>query len=734
MTQLEQARDWFRFLFVAGDNVEVRCIQQETKKVESLHFKIETLGDQWKQIKKLNQEGYNIYAGINPRKSLGGTTNDDAASVGVIVVDVENIVLETILERISGTDLLDPHMVLTSGHGCHCYWRLKERLTDFEKWGKLQDRLAVILGGDRKIKDAARIMRVPGFTNHKPPKAEAVLHHICDGAFELEHLEKVLAPPKPLVKLVQPMPVAKSAVDRGRNYLSKIPGAIEGQGGDAQTYNAAIKLVHVLKLEEQDAWALMNEYNLRCEPPWTEKELRHKLKCAMDYRGGSSPPPRSEPHRQPSVELPVSDQFERCMVSCALQDKDALAEVMGVIPLADMLYHPLPKMAYNAAIELNLQGKGIDLVLLEDYLKRTGNEVEHEALSSLFHAMKTFDNVLDYANLVLEEWMTRQMGQIGVELTEESLSTVSPKETLSNYEQRLGRLSEAGDDGKPQTSKQVSDDVAELVKGYRSGSGFGIGFGIPSVDKVFYGMAPSSVTILAGRPGGGKSKLAGNVLANLAKGGMPIMVYNLEMTNKKVGLRIACSLAEVNHYQLVNRYITDEQNDRLNDAIDFMATLPIHWQDKPGLKPMELRASLRRMKRKHGIQLAVIDHVLLMQTDKSTSHRTRNDEVGEVSRMVKLCAKETEIPILALCQMNRGIENRNDCPRLSDLRDSGNIEQDADNVLFLHKPKGEDDQNSNNIVELHIAKQREGPQGVVDLLDRREIYRFDEAPQKFRAL
>ena len=220
-------------------------------------------------------------------------------------------------------------------------------------------------------------------------------------------------------------------------------------------------------------------------------------------------------------------------------------------------------------------------------------------------------------------------------------------------------------------------------------------------------------------------------MTNLAQDGKAVLLFNLEMSNRETGLRIACAIANVDHYRLTHSLLTDGEKTRLNDACIQLGSLPIHWLDKPSLKPLELRSTLRRMKRRHGIELAVVDHILLMQPD-AKNHRTRNDEVGEISRMVKLAAKESGVAILGLTQMNRAIEGRgDDPPRLSDLRDSGNIEQDADSVMFLHrKPHGEGEPRPTT-VDIYIAKQRNGPQGKATLFDRENCFRFENFHRGF---
>lgn len=428
--------------------------------------------------------------------------------------------------------------------------------------------------------------------------------------------------------------------------------------------------------------------------------------------------------------LPNDADLEKRLVSSVLQDRDTLADVIEILPDSDAFYHAGPKLIYQSILEMNGKGEPIDLTLVTQHLYQSGRikDVGGPAgVAEVFSLSPTRANAIHYAKRILDLWTLRRMVYLGSDMARDAMeqSGGEPAEIRAKFEQELFALNEVALDCKPMTSVQISHQVMDLIDRYNNGQKVGLPFGFIDIDKIFCGMSPKSLTVLAGRPSGGKSKLAGNVIVSAAQSGIPVMLYSLEMTNEEIGLRIACALGSIDHYRLVHKMLTWEEQKRLNDACNELGKLPIHWQDKPGMRPSELRASLRRMKRRHGIQLAVLDHMLLMQPDKR-SHKTRNDEVGEISRMLKLAAKEANIPILALCQMNRSVEGRSDeTPRLSDLRDSGNIEQDADNVIFLHRKLAKDGELPQTTVDIFIAKQRNGPPGKATLFDRAECYRFE---------
>lgn len=431
---------------------------------------------------------------------------------------------------------------------------------------------------------------------------------------------------------------------------------------------------------------------------------------------------------------PSNHDLEKSLVSSILQNKDVFADVVEVVPTEEMFHDPGAREVYRAILELNRKGEPFDTAIVGQHLYKTGRVNEVGGMGNYAEITKfspTTVNAKTYAIQVKDLWMARQMIYIGNDMARDAseLAGGEPAEIRARYEKELFSLAEVGVESKALTSNQVMASVMDGIDRYSDSKGNGPKTGFIDIDCVFMGFSDSTVTVLAGRPGGGKSKFAGNVIVNLANEGVRSMFYSLEMTNEEIGTRMACSVANVDNYRLIHGMLTDEEKSRLNDACAELGRMPVFWQDRPGLKPMELLASLRRMKRRHGIQFAVIDHMLLMGTDRK--YNSRNDEVGEISRTIKLAAKELKIPILALCQMNRGVEHRTDeCPRLSDLRDSGNIEQDADNVMFLHREKPKDS-TPITTVDVHIAKQRNGPLGKATLYDRANCFRFENFQRGF---
>jgi hypothetical protein len=315
-------------LWHPDDFVELRCIHRDEAdpypasrgKAVSQECRGATVFVWLNELGELNERFYDVYVGINPRKFSGGTTDKDVLLARVIVADLEKVDVEAALDRVALTALPEPHLVVVSGHGVHLYWILDEPLTDLEAWTDFQKRLAHLLESDPVIHNPSRVLRLPGFTNHKPPAASCFLHSTHDGEpLGVADLPWMIPP---LPKTTVPPPETQEAARRGLiaggpgdriaragKYVAKVPGAVSGQKGHNTTFRVACKLVLGFGLSEDEAWPILVEYNARCEPPWTEKELRHKLQDAAKKPGprgwlaeaGTSTPTNPLPNGSPKA-------------------------------------------------------------------------------------------------------------------------------------------------------------------------------------------------------------------------------------------------------------------------------------------------------------------------------------------------------------------------------------------------------------------------------------------------
>ncbi|MEO1576663.1 MAG: replicative DNA helicase, partial [Pseudomonadota bacterium] len=266
-----------------------------------------------------------------------------------------------------------------------------------------------------------------------------------------------------------------------------------------------------------------------------------------------------------------------------------------------------------------------------------------------------------------------------------------------------------------------------------SGDVTGVSTGFTDFDKMTSGLQPGDLVIIAGRPSMGKTSLAINIAENAAVGpiiqnkpddAVPVAVFSMEMPAEQLSFRLISSLGQVNQGKLRNGTFGEEDWPRINNAVKWMSSAPIFIDDTPALSPTEVRARARRVKREHGLGLIVIDYLQLMQVAGNTENRAT--EISEISRGLKALAKELSVPVIALSQLNRGVEQRQDKrPVMSDLRESGAIEQDADVIAFIYRDEVYNKETPRKgIAEVIIAKQRNGPTGDVPLVFQGQYTRF----------
>jgi len=254
----------------------------------------------------------------------------------------------------------------------------------------------------------------------------------------------------------------------------------------------------------------------------------------------------------------------------------------------------------------------------------------------------------------------------------------------------------------------------------------GVSTGFTDLDDMTAGLQPSDLIIVAGRPSMGKTTLAVNFAENAAiKNQVPVAIFSMEMPGESLALRMMSSLGHIDQHKIRTGKLDDDDWPRLTSAVSLLDSAPIFIDDTPALSPMELRARARRLKREHDIGMIVIDYLQLMQIGNTRENRTT--EISEISRNLKALAKELEVPVIALSQLNRSLEQRSDRrPVMSDLRESGAIEQDADVIMFIYRDEVyNEDSLQKGLAEIIIGKQRNGPIGTRLLTFRGQFTRFE---------
>ena len=414
---------------------------------------------------------------------------------------------------------------------------------------------------------------------------------------------------------------------------------------------------------------------------------------------------------------PQNLEAEASVVGGVLLDYKRMDEVLEVLGVDDF-YETRHRLIFSAAVELYKAGTAIDYLTVSDHLTKNNALEQAGGTGYLAHVVTLVPvsaNVAHYAKIVREKAILRKI----IEASNESINAsyrqdIPPNEVLDQAEKNILRISN-------RSVKQGFVKISSILQGtfermdeiHRSGSSMrGIPTGLTGLDQLLSGLNQSDLIILAARPGMGKTSLALNIAQHIAINGKGVGFFSLEMSESQLADRMLSVESKVPLFNVMTGKYTDEQEQQLVDAMGRLSTLPIFVDDTPGLTSLEFRTKARRLVAKEHVSLLIVDYLQLMQ---GSNKDNRNQEISEISRGLKIVAKELNIPVMALAQLNRSVEGRTDStPQLSDLRDSGSIEQDADIVMFIDRkaPRtGQEDRKA----QIHIKKHRNGALGVVTL-------------------
>lgn len=404
-----------------------------------------------------------------------------------------------------------------------------------------------------------------------------------------------------------------------------------------------------------------------------------------------------------------------------LIDNEALPKVMSVLSVDDF-YKETHRDLYRAIMDLFEKGQPVDLVTITRALQDAGTfeRVGGAAfLTELVDDVFSAANILHYTGLVKEKAVLRQMISKSTEIITRCYEDPDNiDEFLDEAEQMIFSVGES----RIQAGFVSAHDL--MVEGFqtverlyeRKQAVTGVPSGFQDLDNLTAGFQPSDLIIIAGRPAMGKTSFALNVAMNAAiDHGVTCAIFSLEMSKEQIGLRMLCSKAKVNLRHLRTGFLGNEEWGRLTLGVGGISEAPLYVDDSPALNPLEIRAKTRRLKKEKGLGLVVVDYLQLMKGATKTDSREK--EISEISRSLKALAKEVNVPVIALSQLNRKVEDRPDKrPHLADLRESGAIEQDADVIIFIYRDevynKSEDNPKKGE-AEIIIGKQRNGPIGAV---------------------
>jgi replicative DNA helicase len=458
------------------------------------------------------------------------------------------------------------------------------------------------------------------------------------------------------------------------------------------------------------------------------------MSASTNGNGHSSPPRRQAPSGFPEDRLPPQNlEAEQGVLGGLLRDNERLHDVVQILRPEDF-YRDSHQILYRAIRDLYDQSKGIDALILAEELKRRG-EFEKvggdQALFELLDSVPHAANTLYYAQIVREKAVGRQLIECANEILRDGYShAMTADELLQSAERRIFQIAEESATGE---TVELHDIVAQAMERIalrtdEKHAVTGAASGYFDLDDITSGFQDSQLIILAARPSMGKTAFALNICEHVAlQQGKGVLVVSLEMGKLELAERLLCARSKVDGDKLrKGRGLGAREMTLLGNAYEELQRAPIFLDDTPARNMLQIAANARRLKRRHDIGLIVVDYIQLVESESGEARDSRQEQIAKISRRLKTLARELPVPVIALSQLNRAVENREDRrPRMADLRESGAIEQDADLVLLLHRPEYYDPNDQPGIAELIVAKNRNGRTDTVKLAFLKNFMRFE---------
>jgi replicative DNA helicase len=436
-------------------------------------------------------------------------------------------------------------------------------------------------------------------------------------------------------------------------------------------------------------------------------------------RAASIPKTPTDPHRLPPQNL----EAEQCVLGSILLQQGALVKILELVAPADF-YREAHRIIFAAMVALFEKNEPQDIITVTNILKDKNqlDEIGGPAyLSNLTDIVPVAANITYYAQIIRSKAILRRLIQTSTEIAARCYEQQDDIDALvDDAEQTIFEISRTKSSQDFQSLSKIIPDTFKKVEKLAEKKELitGVPTGYDDIDKMTAGMQSSDLIVLAGRPSMGKTALAMNIVQNAAiVNQIPVAVFSLEMSKEQLGMRMLCSVSRVDSQDLRTGFIKDPDWPKLARATGILSEAPIFIDDSPAISVLEMRAKSRRLKIEHDIGLVVVDYLQLMRGRIGAERREQ--EISEISRSLKAMAKELDLPVIALSQLNRSLESRpNKRPQLSDLRESGAIEQDADVICFLYRDEiynKSEDNPKRGIAEVIIGKQRNGPTGTIEL-------------------
>jgi replicative DNA helicase len=417
---------------------------------------------------------------------------------------------------------------------------------------------------------------------------------------------------------------------------------------------------------------------------------------------------------------PNSAEAEESVLGSVLMSADAANLALEKLHAEDF-YRPAHQSIFQSISELFDGNQPIDAVTVSEALRRSGalDRVGGVGyLTQLIDSVPTASNIEYYADIVEEHALRRRLLRTGGDISSLATTMDDPiGQVLDRAEQAVFAVSERRiGEGLAPIDPLLGPAIERAEELNRLGSEVtGISTGYRDLDRKLAGLHPANLVVIAGRPGMGKSTLALNIAQNVAVHDKPVAIFSLEMSREEIVSRMLCSTGRIDSQRLRTGRLNDTDFTKLQSAANVLYKKPVFVDDSPGLTVTEIRAKARRMRRRPGLSLIVVDYLQLMQ---GSGGENRQQEIADISRSLKSLARELEVPVIACSQLNRSLEAREDKrPRLGDLRESGAIEQDADVVMFIyrHEYYHPEAQETRGTAEVAIAKHRQGATGRIDM-------------------
>lgn len=445
--------------------------------------------------------------------------------------------------------------------------------------------------------------------------------------------------------------------------------------------------------------------------------------------------PQLEQTPQPQI-APHSREAEEAVIGSVLINPEAYYDVADFLTAEDFHIHRL-RWIWEAFTSLHENRTPVDLLTVTEELDHQGRlaEVGGPAyLTSLVNNVPTSLHAEAYGRLVQQSSIRRRLLEAAQKIAKTAYQEdLSVEAAIDEAEKAVFSASEhrLSTDLKP--IKTVLSDYYDRVEqmSRRSEEIYGVPTGFIDLDRLLMGLQPSDLLIIAGRPSQGKTSFLMSVARNAARQGKKhVAIFSMEMSNEQLVQRLLSQETGLNSQHLRSGKLEQNEWDLFAQAIEVLGETRIFLDDTPAISPTQMRAKCRRIHMEYGLDLIVVDYLQLMQSDARSDNRVQ--EVSYISRSLKVLARELNVPVLAAAQLSRAVEQRSDKrPVLSDLRESGSLEQDADIVMFIYRPEFyEEDSLRKNIAEIMVSKHRNGPTGIVELVFRENLAKFENAATK----